>query len=150
MWGSLSDERTSLPYTVSAGSRQRNHSRVRVPGDSWPYFSVSDSRLPPPGGPGPRIYIPREQGDSVLPQALGSLFVASYDVNIFEPAPMQGRLRWTGYYRSSRIASDRAHREHSLHHLFYSCVKSPRMLRVSYRDRSSTVACGHYLATTDV
>jgi hypothetical protein len=27
-------------------SRQHSHSRVRVPWDSWPYFTVSDSRLP--------------------------------------------------------------------------------------------------------
>jgi hypothetical protein len=32
-----------------------------------------------PGGPGPSIYIPQEQGGPVTPQALGSLFVASYD-----------------------------------------------------------------------
>jgi hypothetical protein len=49
---------------------QRSHSRVRVPRDSWPYFTVSDSRLPQTRGPGPRIYIP---------QALDSLFVTSYD-----------------------------------------------------------------------
>jgi hypothetical protein len=29
--------------------------------DSWPYFTVSDSRLPQPGGPGLHIYIPQEQ-----------------------------------------------------------------------------------------
>jgi hypothetical protein len=31
------------------------------------------------GGPGPRIYIPQEQVNSVIPQALGSLFISSYD-----------------------------------------------------------------------
>jgi hypothetical protein len=40
----------------------------------------SDSRLPKPGGPGPRIYIPPEQdGPVIYPLALGSIFVASYD-----------------------------------------------------------------------
>jgi hypothetical protein len=34
----------------------RSHSQVRVPPDSWPYFTASDSRLPQPGGPGPRMY----------------------------------------------------------------------------------------------
>jgi hypothetical protein len=58
MWGDLSDERTGLSITIAAGPRQRSHSRIRVPRDSWPYFIVSDSRLPQPGGPGPRIYIP--------------------------------------------------------------------------------------------
>jgi hypothetical protein len=36
-------------------------------------------RLPQPGGPGPRIYIPQEQGGLGNPRALGSLSVASYD-----------------------------------------------------------------------
>jgi hypothetical protein len=36
LWGALS----------AAGARQRSHSRVRVPWDSWPYFTVSDLRLP--------------------------------------------------------------------------------------------------------
>jgi hypothetical protein len=45
-WGSLSDERTGLSFTTALGSRQRSHFRFRVPWDSWPYFTVSDSRLP--------------------------------------------------------------------------------------------------------
>jgi hypothetical protein len=32
--------------TIAAGPRQPNHSRVRVPWDSRPYFTVSDLRLP--------------------------------------------------------------------------------------------------------
>jgi hypothetical protein len=46
MWGVLSDERTDLSFTIAVGPRQRSHSRVRVPWDSRPYFTVSDSRLP--------------------------------------------------------------------------------------------------------
>jgi hypothetical protein len=71
-----------LSFTIAAGPRERNHSQVRVPWDSWTYFSVSDSRLPQPGGPGPRIYIPQEQGGPVrlYPQALGPIFVASYNL----------------------------------------------------------------------
>jgi hypothetical protein len=38
----------------------RRHSQVRVPRDSWQNFTVSDSRLPQPGGPGLRIYIAEE------------------------------------------------------------------------------------------
>jgi hypothetical protein len=30
-------------------------------GGSWPHFTVSDLRLPQPGGPGPCIYIPRNR-----------------------------------------------------------------------------------------
>jgi hypothetical protein len=56
MCGARPDERTSLSFTIAAGPLQRSHSRVRVPRD--PYFTVSDSRLLQPGGPGSRIYIP--------------------------------------------------------------------------------------------
>jgi hypothetical protein len=66
MWGALSDERTRLPFTVSAGPRQSSHSWIQVPRDSWPYFTVSDSRLHQPWGSGPRIYIRKEQGGPVI------------------------------------------------------------------------------------
>jgi hypothetical protein len=46
MWGALSDERMGLSFTIDAGPSQRSHSWVRVPWDSRPYFTVSDSRLP--------------------------------------------------------------------------------------------------------
>jgi hypothetical protein len=46
MWGAFSDERTGLSSTTAAGPGQRSHSRVRVPWRSWPYFTVSDSKLP--------------------------------------------------------------------------------------------------------
>jgi hypothetical protein len=45
LWGALSDERTGLSFVCAAGSCQRSLSRVRVPWDSWPYFTVSESRL---------------------------------------------------------------------------------------------------------
>jgi hypothetical protein len=70
----LSNERMGLSFTNAAGPRQRSHSRVRVPRDSWPYFSVSDSRLPQPGGPGLRIYIPQKQGGPVIPPGTGFPF----------------------------------------------------------------------------
>jgi hypothetical protein len=31
IWGALSDEKTSLSFTITAGPRQRSHFRVRVP-----------------------------------------------------------------------------------------------------------------------
>jgi hypothetical protein len=67
-------------FTLAAGPRQRSHSQVPVPRDSWPYFTVPDSRLPQLGGSVPRIYIPHEhheQGGPVIPP--GSLLVAVYD-----------------------------------------------------------------------
>jgi hypothetical protein len=63
----LSDEMMGLSFTIAAGPHQRSHSRVRVLWDSWPYFTVSDSRFPQPGGAGPHIYIPQEQGGPVIP-----------------------------------------------------------------------------------
>jgi hypothetical protein len=71
MWGALSDERMRLSFTIAAGPRQRSHSQVRVPWDSRPYFTVSDSGFRKPGGPGPHIYIVREQGDPVIPPDTG-------------------------------------------------------------------------------
>jgi hypothetical protein len=54
---------------------QCGHSQVRVPRDLRPRFTVSDSRLPQPGGPGPHIYVAW-----LYAQALGSLFVTPYDL----------------------------------------------------------------------
>jgi hypothetical protein len=38
----------STSFTLAADPRQRSHFRVRVPWDSWPYFTLSDSILPFP------------------------------------------------------------------------------------------------------
>jgi hypothetical protein len=70
----LCDKRTGLSFTIATGPRQRSHSQVRVPRDSWPHFTVSDSRLPLPGGPGPRTYIPQEQGGPVISPGTGFPF----------------------------------------------------------------------------
>jgi hypothetical protein len=45
LWGALFDERTGLSFVYAAGPCQRSLSRVRVPWDSRPYFTVSDLRL---------------------------------------------------------------------------------------------------------
>jgi hypothetical protein len=50
----------------------------RVPRDSWRCFTVSNSRLPQPEWPGPVCISPRNNEARLYPQALGSLFVASY------------------------------------------------------------------------
>jgi hypothetical protein len=46
MWGALSDQRTGLSFTIAPGPCQCSPFRVRLPWYSWPYFTVSDSRLP--------------------------------------------------------------------------------------------------------
>jgi hypothetical protein len=79
MCGALSDERTSLLFTIAAGPCQRTHSWVQVPRDSWPYLTVWDSRLSKPGGPGPHIHIPQNRMAQLYPQTLGSLFITFYE-----------------------------------------------------------------------
>jgi hypothetical protein len=63
-----------LSFTIAAGFRQRSHSRARISRDWWLYFTVSDSRHPQAEGPGPRIYVPQEQGGPVLPPGTGFSF----------------------------------------------------------------------------
>jgi hypothetical protein len=48
IWGTVSDKRMGLLFTIAAGPRQRSHSLARVPWDLRPYFTLSDSRLPFP------------------------------------------------------------------------------------------------------
>jgi hypothetical protein len=87
MWGSLSDERTSLLLTIAAGPRQRSHSRVRVLWDSRPYFTVSDSRLPFSSSPTTR----------------------RATVEVFDPASTQDSLPgqfWLRYIVSARISQE--------------------------------------------
>jgi hypothetical protein len=46
LWCALSDERSGLSFVCAAGLCQRSLSRVRVPWDLRPYFTVSHLRLP--------------------------------------------------------------------------------------------------------
>jgi hypothetical protein len=46
LWGALSDQRSGLSFVCAAGPCQRRLSRVRVPRDLRPYFTVSHLRLP--------------------------------------------------------------------------------------------------------
>jgi hypothetical protein len=82
----------SLSFTIVSGPRQRSHSLVWVPGDSWPHFTVSDSRLPPtwrarspylyPLGTGWPSYTPRHWVSlSSLPTTRRPM------VEVFTPSP---------------------------------------------------------------
>jgi hypothetical protein len=64
--------------TIAAGRRQHSHFWVRVPRDSWLYFTVSDLRLSNLKGQVPVFISPSDRMAQLHPQALGSLFVASY------------------------------------------------------------------------
>jgi hypothetical protein len=67
----LSEERMGLSFTINAGPGQPSHFRARVPPVSWPCSVLSDWRLLQPGGPYPRINIPHELDDSVIPPGIG-------------------------------------------------------------------------------
>jgi hypothetical protein len=51
-----------LSFTVAAGPRQRSHSQVRAPRDSWPHFNISHSRLSQSGGPGTLVITQEQRG----------------------------------------------------------------------------------------
>jgi hypothetical protein len=50
-------------------------SAVILASESRPYFTVSDSRLPQPGGLGPRIYIPQKHGGPAILKILNKKLV---------------------------------------------------------------------------
>jgi hypothetical protein len=58
LWGAFSDKRTGLSFIYAAGPCQRSLSRVRVPWDSRPYFTVSDLKLPFSSPPTTRMFSP--------------------------------------------------------------------------------------------
>jgi hypothetical protein len=130
MWGALSDDRKGLPFTIVAGPRQRSHSRVRVPRDSWPYFTVSDSRLPNLEGQVPVFISPRNRVAPLYPQALGSLFVTSYDSlsygGVSEPAStrnerLEGRClptRRPNWLSAEHFLTTTLHKPHGKHSLY--------------------------------
>jgi hypothetical protein len=67
------EDRSVIYCTIASGPCQSSHSRVQVPQNSG-HILRPDLRLPQPGGPGPRIYIPQEQGGSVIPPGTGFPF----------------------------------------------------------------------------
>jgi hypothetical protein len=78
-----------LPFILAAGRRKSSHSEVRVPWDSRPYFTVSDSRLPQPAGPGLRIYILRKRMARLYLQAVpfsSTPTTRRATVEVFDPA----------------------------------------------------------------
>jgi hypothetical protein len=124
MWGALSDVRTGMSFIIVVGPRQRNHSRGRVPLDSRPYFTVSDSRLPSSSPPTTRratvevfdpvstrdhtsntqAWFPRyttsegTQQKHCFQQFLYCVLRIRCRVILFtEPLPSNGRLLWLHY-----------------------------------------------------
>jgi hypothetical protein len=91
MRGALSDEGRDLSFIIAAGLRQRGHSRVRVSRDSWSYFTVSDSGLPPPTwrARSPYLYLPGTEWPIYTPRHWvpfsSPLTTRRATVKIFEP-----------------------------------------------------------------
>jgi hypothetical protein len=118
-----------MSFTIAVVPRQRSHSQVRIPRESWPHFTVSDSRLYQLGGPDSRIYIAQKQSGLVIPPATGFPFrrlVRLAGIRWKDSTPPPHEIRLTEYGRSSHRASERTYREHRLQNFFYCCVTWPR------------------------
>jgi hypothetical protein len=68
-----------LSFTIAAGSRQRSHSRVQVPRDSWQILLSQIRDFTNLEGRSPYLYLPGAGWPSYTPRHWGYLFVASYD-----------------------------------------------------------------------
>jgi hypothetical protein len=67
LWGAFSDEMTGLSFTIATGPRQCSHYHITT-------FYCLRFENPQPRGSGSRIYIPQDQGDSVIPPGTGFPF----------------------------------------------------------------------------
>jgi hypothetical protein len=112
-------------------------SLARVPQESWPHFTASDSRLPQPGGPGPHMCIPPGQDGPGIPPGTGFPFrrllrLAGLRWKYSTPPP---------HGRSSHRTSERTYIEHRLHHLFYCLVTSRRTRKLRVLHRKAVTYC---------
>jgi hypothetical protein len=79
MWDALSNGRTGLSLTISAGPLQRSHSRVESR-EAHDHILLSQIRdVPNLEGQVPVFIAPRNSVAQLYAQALGFLFIASYD-----------------------------------------------------------------------
>jgi hypothetical protein len=81
MWGALSDERTSLSFTIAADPCQRSYSWVRESESRKTHDHILLSQIRDTSnleGQVPLFIYSRNKVAKLYPQALGSLFVASY------------------------------------------------------------------------
>jgi hypothetical protein len=110
-----------LSFAIPAGPRQRSHSRVRVPRDSWPYFTASYSRLSESWGPGPHIYIPQEHNGPVLPP--GTWFPFRRLLRLAMGEVCGAAFAWAFYGSSPRYITPvrTAQKSHFLYYVFSRC-----------------------------
>jgi hypothetical protein len=116
-----------LSFTIVAEPRQRSYFLVWVPQDSWPYITVSDSRLPQSGGQGPCIYIPQQQGGPVIPRGAGFPFLRL--------------LRLAGLRWSIRTRPGAASTGNTASQQFLSCYRGVFSSPLYRNDIYSVVAC---------
>jgi hypothetical protein len=114
----FSDERMGLSFTIATGPRQRRHSRVRDPRDSWPYFTVSDSRPSPTWrAKSPYLYPPGTRRPSYTPRHWVPFSSPSTTrratVEEFEPAFTRAS-NYPAYNVSARTTKKT--------HFFYFCI----------------------------
>jgi hypothetical protein len=101
--GPLSDVRTGLSFVYVAGPCQHSPSRIRVRWDSWPYFTVSELRLPVSSPPTTR----------------------RVTVEVFNPASTQNG--WSAPYIGSAQTNHRKHINCSTTDIVYCCQACPPM-----------------------
>jgi hypothetical protein len=78
MWGALSDEKSSLYFSVCAAFlRSESH------GTHEHILLSLFLRLPQPGGPGPCIYIPQKQGGPVVPPGIGFVWLMYIILHVY-------------------------------------------------------------------
>jgi hypothetical protein len=58
------------------------------------HFTVSELRLPQPGGPGPCIYIPQEQGGPIIPPGTGLLSLLTQSQSHVTTDGQSASLSW--------------------------------------------------------
>jgi hypothetical protein len=110
LWGALSEERTDLSFVYAAGLHQHSLSRVRVPWDTWPYFTLSDLRLILSSPP----------------------TACSVTVEIFEPASTRVIVNWKRSVESYILGADHIENTTSNILLLLSAVCCLAMVIVSF------------------
>jgi hypothetical protein len=98
VWDALSEERTDLSFTFTAGPRQRSHLRVQIPWNSWPYITVSDSRLLFPSPPTTR----RTTVEVLTPPPHGMSSMISLSLSV----RVRFTLRLAVYLQSVRLRAE--------------------------------------------
>jgi hypothetical protein len=119
-------------------------------------FCCPDSRLPQPGGPGPCIYIPQEQGSPVILPGTGFPFHRLLRLaEVFEPTSTRTAAQLTHCSNSSayNILARTAQKTPFLCCSFHCCVRvywDPHVIATQSLPSNGCCLQSHYLATAVV